>query len=114
MADHRIPTVWHVFAFLGELGLWGMAARLGWLAAPAPMQWVGALLALVGIIAVWAVWAAPKSPRRLRLRPRLGLIASLGVLVGGGLGFLGHGIEAAITAATTVIVVIAQYVDERR
>lgn len=105
--EHRL-TGWHLLAFLGELVLWGCAARLGWTVGTGGLRWVSATAALVAIVGVWSIWAAPRARRRLALRPRLVLIAVLGVLVAVGFVVAGRVPEVVLTLVSTCTVVLAQ------
>ena len=113
VSDERDLTVWHLVAFLGELVLWGCAAWAGWVAAEGTLRWVLAAVALTAVISVWAVVAAPRSPRRLRLAPRLGFIAALGLLIAAALLLSGRIDGALVAAVSAALVCLAQWRDAR-
>ncbi|WP_180953210.1 hypothetical protein [Brevibacterium ihuae] len=69
---------------------------------------MSATAALVAIVGVWSIWAAPRARRRLALRPRLVLIAVLGVLVAVGFVVAGRVPEVVLTLVSTCTVVLAQ------
>lgn len=79
-ADPKI-TAWHVLAFMGELVLWGCAAWAGWTLTDSFWRWVLPIALLAVVIGIWSAWVAPKAKHQLTLRPRLGLIAALGVAI---------------------------------
>lgn len=107
-------TPWHLVAFLGELVLWGCAARAAWGLTAGPLRWVLAAAAFVAIVAAWSVWAAPRSPRRLPLASRLAFIGGLGLIVCALFLVALDWPGMAVAAGATLAVVLAQWRDGRR
>lgn len=113
MTNEIHMTRWHLVAFLGELVLWGCAAWAGWTLVSGPARPLAAAALLVAIIVIWSVWAAPRTPWRLSLRPRLGLITGLGLGVGALFLSVPHWPGITIVLAATLAILVAQYMDER-
>lgn len=105
---------WHLIAFLGELVLWGCAARAAWGLTSGPLRWVLAVAAFAAIVTAWSVWAAPRSPRRLSLAFRLAFIGGLGLLVCALFLAVLDWPGTAVAAGATLAVVLAQWMDARR
>lgn len=103
----------HLVAFLGELVLWGCAGWAGWSLADGALRWAVSAGFVVAIIGRWSIWAAPRAVRRLGLWPRLALIGGLGAAVAAVFVAIGGWWGLAVTLASTVAILFAQWVDAR-